>query len=126
MQVNRIVARLFDGILDAFALRRLRNILRYIGGNDKERNGDIEQILNRVPGLNSSNLHGSFNGFLLFRKGGEKTEHHGNRDRNILRDMKKVHGAQYCTHIRSFHKKASCKIGQKKQVKKIKEGKEDA
>ena len=93
MQVNRIVARLFDWILDAFALRRLRNILRYIGGNDEERNGDIEQILNRVSSLNSSNLHGSFNGFLLFREGGKKAEHYGNRDRNALRDMKKVHGA---------------------------------
>ena len=93
MQVNRIVARLFDGILDAFALCRLRNILRDIGGNDEERNGDIEEILNRVPGMNSSNLHGSFNGFFLFRKGGKKTEHHGNRDRNALGDMEKIHGA---------------------------------
>ena len=91
MQVNHIVARLFDGILDAFALCRLRNILRYIGGNDEEGNGNIEQILNWIPGLNSSNLHGSFNRFLLFREGGKEAKHHGNRDRNALRDMKEVH-----------------------------------
>ena len=93
MQTNRIVARLFDGILDAFAFCCLRDILRNVRGNDEERNGNIEQILNRVPSLNPPNFHSSFNGFFLFCEGGKKPEHHGNRDRNALGNMEKIHGA---------------------------------
>ena len=93
MQTNRIVARLFDGILDAFAFRRLRDILRNIRRNDEEGNGNIEQVLDGIPGLNPPNLHGSLNSFFLLREGREKTEHHGNGDGNALWDMEKIHGA---------------------------------